>query len=450
MTTDQILSLGSALAVFLDEFDDCFGRSEPRSHLANYVRGQLSNLPRKSAEPLAIFAGVAPRTLQEFLGTDEWDHEKLRDRTQQIAARDHADDQAIGVIDDSGHSKKGNHTACVSRQWCGNKGKVDNCVVTVHLTFVSYDMRFRTMLDSTPFLPEKVWDDPARRRAAAIPDAVVYRPKYAIALEQLDRAEANGVRFGWITADEWYAMMPPFLEGLEQRGRRFVLEVPRDTRGWLFFPGNTGVEPKRIDNLCRYSRPMMQQPWTRFHIKDTGNGPQVWEVKATAFWMMLGGELRGPYWLVYARNVLDPAEEKYFLSNAAPGSPLEAILHVAFGRWPIERCLEDEKSELGLSHFEVRKYESMLRHLLITQVSHLFLARQNCRLRGKKSGGHDLPSTDCRRRLDRRSAALPSRSTKTTRKSREENPTPTTTNRRRAEKPYQNTFEPVETIKHRY
>ncbi len=91
----------------------------------------------------------------------------------------------------------------------------------------------------------------------------------------------------------------------------------------------------------------------------------------------------GPYWLVAARNVLDRDEIKYFLSDASPGVPLEVILHVAFHRWSVERTLEDEKDELGLDHFEVRKYVSVLRHLRITQVSHLFLARQTERLRKK-------------------------------------------------------------------
>src|SRR3990170_62070 len=408
MTIDQILSLGPALADFVDQFSDCFGRSEPRNHLANYIRGQLSSLPRKSVEPIAAFVGVAPRTLQEFLGTDEWDHEKLRDRLQQIVARDHADPQAIGIIDDSGHPKKGNKTACVSRQYCGNTGKIDNCVVTVHLSFASYDARFRTMLDSTLYLPKDGWDE-ARRREARIPEDVVYRPKYVIALEQLDRALANGVRLGWITADEWYANFSVFVEGLEERKQRFVLEIPLDPLGWLFFPGDLRVPPKRVDNLGRYSRPLAWQPWTRFHVKDTEKGPLVWEVKASPFWMWMAGKVRGPYWLVMARNVLDPKEQKYFLSNAAPGTPLEAILHVAFSRWPIERCFEDEKTELGLSHFEVRGYPSILRHLLITQVSHLFLAQQNCRLRGEKSGGHHLPGAYRSRRVDRRPAAFAQR-----------------------------------------
>ncbi len=99
--------------------------------------------------------------------------------------------------------------------------------------------------------------------------------------------------------------------------------------------------------------------------------------------MKRGDQVVGPYWLVVARNVLHPDEIKYFLSNASAGVPLEVILHVAFRRWPVERCLEDEKTELGLGHFEVRKYGAIVRHLRITQVSHLFLARQTERLRKK-------------------------------------------------------------------
>lgn len=281
-------------------------------------------------------------------------------------------------------------------------------MVTVHLSFASYDARFRTMLDSTLYLPKDGWDE-ARRREARIPEDVFYRPKYVIALEQLDRALANGVRFGWITADEWYASFSVFVEGLEERKQRFVLEIPLDTLGWLFSPGDLQVPPKRVDHLGRYSWPLAWQAWTRFHVKDTEKGPLVWEVKASPFWMWMAGKACGPYWLVIARNVLDPKEQKYFLSNAAPGTPLEVILHVAFSRWPIERCFEDEKTELGLSHFEVRAYPSILRHLLITQVSHLFLAQQNCRLRGEKSGGYHLPGAYRSRRFDRRPAAFAQR-----------------------------------------
>lgn len=387
MTTHQILSLGPELASFLGEFSGCFGRSEPRGKLEIYVRGQLGQLPRKSVEPMALAAGMKPRTLQEFLASDDWDQEQLGADVRRIVARDFADPQAIGVIDESGHPKKGHMTAGVSRQYCGNTGKIDNCVMTVHLTYTSFDGKFRTMLDSSLYLPKCWHDDRERCRAAKIPDDLVYRPKYQIALEQLDRAALEGVRFAWITADEWYTQKPLFVQGLEARGLRYVLETPKNFALWLHDPRTGPATPaKPVKNLCRYSRVMMRQTWQRYYIKDTEKGPMVWEVKSAPCWLPRAGGVVGPYWLLIARNVLDPNEVKYFISNAASGVPLQAILHVAFGRWPVERCLQDEKSELGLSHFEVRCYPSLQRHLLITQVSHLFLAGQTKRLRGEKSG----------------------------------------------------------------
>jgi SRSO17 transposase len=402
MTEQQILGLGRELATFLSEFDDCFGRSEPRYKLETYIRGQLSELPRKSVEPMALQAGMAPRTLQEFLATDEWDEDRLCSHVRRLVVRDHADNQAIGVIDESGHPKKGDRTAGVSRQYCGNTGKIDNCVMTVHLTYTSFDGEFRTMLDSDLYLPQSWHDDRERCRQAKIPDEVVYRPKYIIALEQLDRALAAGVRFSWITADEWYAQKPVFIEGLRERGLRFVLEVPKNFSLWLHDP-RTGPETpaKPVENLLRYSRKLMTQPWHKYYVKDTDKGPLVWEVKTVPCWIPSASGVVGPQWLVVARNVLNPDELKYFIGDATAGVPLEVILHVAFGRWPVERCLEDEKSELGLSHFEARCYPALNRHLLITQVSHLFLARQTQRLKGEKTGGHSPPGARCRKRFDR-------------------------------------------------
>ncbi len=417
MTPAQILSLGHELADFLDEFAGCFSRSEPRCHLASYVRGQLADLPRKSVQPIADFSGTPRRTLQEFLSWSEWEHALMRDRVQMIVARDHADPHAIGILDDSGHPKSGDKTACVQRQWCGNSGKIDNCVVTVHLAYTTYDTRFRTMLDSALFLPEKGWDDPARRKEADIPAELTYRPKWQIALELLDRALSNNVVFGWLTFDEWYSNSGDFLSGLETRHQRYVAEVRKSFRGWLYDPRqNPRAQLSEVENLCSFSIPMMRQPWQRVYVKDTDKGPMVWEIKHAPIWLSREGHVLGPYWLIYARNVLDPAEVKYFVSNASPGTPLESIIHVAFARWPVERTLEDEKDELGLSHFEVRKYHSIMRHLSVTQVSHLFLARQTERLRGEKPGDHFVPGPNRRERARRRPAVAEASPHRTTRK----------------------------------
>ncbi len=192
MTVDQILSLGPALDDYLAEFADCFGRCEPRQHLRHYVRGQLSNLQRKSVEPIALFNNVAPRTLQEFLNSDVWDHPRARDRVQQIVARDHEDPKAIGIVDDSGHPKSGKKTPGVQWQYCGRLGKTANCVVTVQLAFSSFDTRFRTMLDTELFLPESWSNDRARCRQAGIPDHVVYRPKDTV-LNNFPISQVSGI-----------------------------------------------------------------------------------------------------------------------------------------------------------------------------------------------------------------------------------------------------------------
>jgi len=404
MTVQQIRALRPQLSAYLDEFAGCFATFDTRYHLKQYVQGQLSNLPRKSVEPIAHLMDVPPRTLQEFLCLSRWDHDRLRDTVQRIVARDHCEPQAIGIVDESGHPKKGNKTACVHRDYCGASGKIDNCVMGVHLCHASFDGKFRVMLDSDLFLPEKGWD--AKRRAeAGIPDSLVYRPKHLIALEQLRRTADNGLHLGWIVADIWYGEKPAFIEGLENLGLRFVLEIPRNLMGWVRPPVEASTPRGEVQNMVRWSAPLRDQPWVQFHVKDTGMGAMVWEVRCAPLWIKRGDAVAGPYWLIVARDRLDPDQCKYFLSNASAGVPLEVLLHVGFSRWPVERCLEDEKSELGLGHFEVRKYNGVLRHLRITQVSHLFLARQTLRLAEKKSTDHHLPGARCGQRPDRRAAA---------------------------------------------
>src|ERR1043166_6701306 len=136
MTLKQIAALGKKLVSFLELFADCFGRREGRKLLAVYVQGQLSDLHRKTAEAIGLRFRKAPRTLQRFLESIKWDEERLRQRCQQIVAREHAHSEAIGVLDESAVAKSGGHTVGIKRQWCGSRGKVENCVVGVHLAYV--------------------------------------------------------------------------------------------------------------------------------------------------------------------------------------------------------------------------------------------------------------------------------------------------------------------------
>lgn len=167
MTLKQIAALGRELVLFLALFADCFGRRDARELLRVYVKGQLSDLKRKTAEGIALRFGKAPRTLQRFLESVKWDEEKQRDRCQEIVATDHAHPEAIGVVDESGVAKSGKETVGVGRQWNGNRGKVDNCVVGVHLSYAAPG--FQCLLDSGLYLPEDCANDPVRRKKTMFP-----------------------------------------------------------------------------------------------------------------------------------------------------------------------------------------------------------------------------------------------------------------------------------------
>ena len=162
MSLKQIAALGRKLTLFLLLFADCFKRREGRDLLRVYVNGQLSDIHRKNVEAIAVEFGTSPRTLQRFLESIKWDEEKLRDRCQQIVVSEHAHPQAIGCIDESGTTKSGKETVGAGRQWNGNRGKNDNCVVGVHLSY--WAPGFQTLLESTVYLPEDYANDLARRK----------------------------------------------------------------------------------------------------------------------------------------------------------------------------------------------------------------------------------------------------------------------------------------------
>jgi SRSO17 transposase len=162
MTLKQIAGMGRRLVLFLKLFADCFGRCDARALMLAYVKGQLSGLKRKNCEAIALEFGIAPRTLQRLLESIKWDETKLRDRCQQLVATDHADPEALGIIDESGIAKSGHDTVGVSRQYNGNRGKIDNCTVGVHLAYSAAG--FRCLLDSRLYLPEDWANDSDRRK----------------------------------------------------------------------------------------------------------------------------------------------------------------------------------------------------------------------------------------------------------------------------------------------
>ena len=376
MTEQEIAGLGPAFASYLGRFRRCFRQQRTAAHFDTYCRGLLSDLPRKSVEPIALEAGTAVRTLQAFLLSARWDHDQMRDLLQQCLAE--AADAlpadplgTIGLIDETSGQKWGDHTPGVQRQYLGCVGKVDNGIVTVHVGLVKGC--FQALLDADLYLPRS-WDrDRPRCRAAGIPDEVRYRPKWRIALDQLIRLDQNGVRFDWLVFDEGYGAAVPLLKILNLVGQHFVAEVPVN----FAVADRTGGPTRRADQRLTAAD---AKGGRRYHLAHRTVADSVWRARQAVVWV--GGR---KHLLLVAVNEAT-AEVKYFLSTAT-ATPVARLLAVAFCRWGVEHTFRLAKQEAGLMHYEGRDYTGLLRQLTLALVVLGFVALHTERLRGEKSAG---------------------------------------------------------------
>ena len=160
----------------------------------------------------------------------------------------------------------------------------------------------------------------------------------------------------------------------------------------------TAAKTSTVRDLLKHSPSFTGQSWTPIHIKDGEKGPMVREVKAIEIRMKRNGLPTRPYWLIAARDPRRPDDVKFFVSNAGAGCPLEWLVYVAYSRWPIEQCFKEEKDELGFDHFEVRGWQSIHRHMYLTQVAHLYLNKTRERVMAEEraeeeAGFFSLPGT---------------------------------------------------------
>ena len=392
MTDQEIAALGPAFAGYLKGYRDSFLQKRTATHFDNYCRGLLSDLPRKSVEPIALACGTAVRTLQEFLTTADWQHQRAREQLQERIAEvleALPDDElgTIGVIDETSSQKKGDKTPGVRRQYLGCVGKIDNGIVTVHVGVAKGT--FQALLDADLYLPKSWGVDRRRCREAGIPDEVRYRPKWQIAYEQLVRLDANGLRFDWLVFDEGYGSKVPFLRVLDAVGQRFVGEVP------VSFSVRTaaGGETQRADEVLSAGAATRGRS---FRLSRKTVGDTRW--RATSRLVEAGG----CRWVLVAARSESTAEVKYFVTNATD-QPLARVLRAAFRRATIEHSFRVAKSEAGLAHYEGRQYVGLIRHLILGLVVLGFVSIHTDRLRGEKPAGDDgagVPGVECSMRGD--------------------------------------------------
>ena len=208
------------------------------------------------------------------------------------------------------------------------------------------------------------------------------------------------------------ATPPSLILGLDALGQTYVAEVPCNFHGWAVAPrvlyratpqemrqkgkkrryprlAKTAAKTSEIRHLLTHSPAFTGQSWTPIHVKDGEKGPMVREVKSIAFRMQREGLPTREHWLIAARDPEQPDDVKFFVSNASAGCPLEWLVYVGDSRWPIEQCFKEEKDELGFDHFEVRGWRSIHRHMVLTQVSHLYLNKMREQLMAEEHAEED-------------------------------------------------------------
>jgi len=329
MTEHELRALGPALRRFLDEFLFCCAYTQTFAHLATYVRGLLADLPRKTVAPIALHGGTPVRTLQEFLRDHVWDFAHVRAGVQAhtaalLAALPDTDGLGtVGLIDETSVVKSGPQTPGVHRQYLDWVGKVAHGIVTVHRGVCKGP--FPSLVDADLFLPESWSQDRRRCRAAGLPDDLVHRPKWQIALEQVERAVGRGITLDWLTFDEEYGKSPGFVAGLDQRRRRFIGEVPRSfsclaavKRGT---PPPAGAKGRPAEQVVRTASVFRGQTWQVLRLHRPTVADQVGRGKAARGWRSSRrGWSAGTSWLLWAANDAT-GEEKFFL----PTTPMFSV-----------------------------------------------------------------------------------------------------------------------------
>jgi SRSO17 transposase len=390
LTPRDVRGLLDQLATYHAHFVPAFARCDQAHWAEIYLRGLLSDCERKSIEPMALHLGVPIRPLQHFIAQSTWSIEPIIAQHQLLVGSTLGEEDRAFLVDESGVVKQGHDSVGVGHQYCGSVGKVANSQVGVYLGYAS--RKGYTLLDGQLFVPEQ-WFSEAyadKRLSTEMPSTLESKTKPEIALELLRRAVARGsVRARWLAADGLYGNTPAFRDGVAALSLYYFTAVSCDTLIWrrqvaLFVPTYSGKgrkptklrlktpsnAPYRVDELAKR---LPKSAWKRTTIKEGSKGPLLCDVVMVRVTEARDG-LPGPHlWLVIRRNVADPTDVRYYLSNA-PETTAETELARMLGmRWPVELTFEQGKQEVGLDDYEVRSWQGWHHHMMMVMLAHHFL-----------------------------------------------------------------------------
>jgi SRSO17 transposase len=387
--------LDADLSQYLDGLSSFLPRRDQRRALGWYVTGLLLDGERKSIEPIAgrLVDDPAEREamrqrLQQIVSVARWGEEAL---FKALALKLDSELPAIEalVVDDTGFPKKGKFSVGVARQYSGTLGRRDNCQVAVSLHLAGE--QGSGCIGLRLFLPESWTDDPARCRAAGVPEGTEHRPKWALALEQLGQALAHGVRKHVVLADAGYGDATEFRDGLEDFGLRYLVGV--SGAHTVYPPGTVPCVPAARGAR---GRPPRRQVASRDPLainavaKDMDYRLVRWRtgsrgVQSSRFASARvysaerrtkGRVVTEPLWLLCEWPRDDAEPKKFYFSNMPVSTSLKTLVRFAKLRWRVERDYQEMKQEIGLDHFEGRTWRGFHHHAALCAVAHAFLALQ--------------------------------------------------------------------------
>ncbi len=395
----------SDLESWLKPFLEHLGHKARRRMCPLYVAGLIGPGDRKSVAPLAErFAPGDYDQLHHFVAAGVWEAAPLEAELLVQADKLVGGSDAVLVIDDTAMPKKGRHSVGVAPQYASALGKTANCQTLVSLTLARGEVPVTVALRL--FLPESWTNDRARLKRAGVPiEYRAARTKPEIALAEIDRVIAAGVRFGCVLADAGYGLSAPFRQGLTQRGLTWAVGIPLHLKVYpvgvqMIWPRAERGRPRQhaIPNILSIAAEDMLAgakwqaiTWrtgTKGKLKArfaavrvrTADGPPQ-RIRDKGQQHLPGDEA----WLIGEHRA--SGEKKYYLANLPAGVNLRKLAATIKARWVCEQAHQQMKEELGLDHFEGRSWQGLHRHALMTMIAYAFL--QHHRLaqakRGKKN-----------------------------------------------------------------
>jgi SRSO17 transposase len=395
-TQVQVSQVGetlSQLGQFAKSFAPYFYRKEQGKLSKMYLEGLVSDLHRKSIEPIAI-AHHHPRTgLQRFVGQGKWEDTAVRTELHRQVAQVLGDPEGILVLDSSGFPKKGSHSVGVARQWCGRLGKEDNCQVGVFLGYVGHGSY--TLVDGDLYLPHEWTRSRARLDSCHVPRTIGFRTKIQIAQDLLGLAGPK-LPHQWIVGDDEFGRPADFRRKLRKQGERYVLDVPSNTQVRDLAappperrPGQRGPSPQvPFLSVKEWAQALPPVAWKKVLIRHGEKGVLEVEIAVGPVRTRPHRKVGPQELLVVTRTIEAKPEYKYLLSNAESTTPHEILARVAATRHWIEQCFEISKDDIGMDHYEVRSWLGWQHHMTMSFLAHWFLTLEHRRL-GEKISSPD-------------------------------------------------------------